>query len=574
MPKKSPTQLYHKLFYRYTIIIICIVSALVVYFISATRVRIVETNLDYMKMMEEEAVKYLTESEKTAGYIHADLYQSGRILDDLIQYYKLDEEAYQRYRLDTYAKSSSLIYEGFEDFMERSMKNYPNITSIELIAYDKGTQTQCYPNGRMYESTNTQERKNAIEAGDLAGWQEFAFLKEIRNPATMQSEGCMIIHFNGSGFAQIQDYYNKADLIVCNMSDTLVYAPEERGGQQADLGEIQGTVKRNYVNQTDVAGYRVYAGLSYQTAAYMKPTLFLTILAVGGLMIILGMVLVHMHLKRLTQRLHYILDGMQRVMTGDLQVRLATGQEQDELDVISENFNEMCIQLDRYIQKSYLAEIEQKNAEMDALQSQINPHFLYNTLESIRMKAICNGDREVGKMLYSLAVIFRSQVKDADVITVIQELHYCKKYLELFEYRYQGKFTSRVECPEELMNYRIIKFILQPVIENYFVHGIRAETQGNEIIIRVEKEEKALFIHVIDNGRGIEEDALREKNKQLQENRMENSRASGGQSIGLTNVNRRIKAVYGEEYGVVLNRSETGGMHITLKVGLEKEQVG
>ena len=128
----------------------------------------------------------------------------------------------------------------------------------------------------------------------------------------------------------------------------------------------------------------------------------------------------------------------------------------------------MCRKLDAYIQKSYLAEIEKKNAQLQALQSQINPHFLYNTLEAIRMKAICNGDRDVGKMLYSMSVLFRSQLKDADWITIGQELDYCKQYLELFEYRYNGIFTYKIDCPVELLGIKVIKFILQPIVENYF----------------------------------------------------------------------------------------------------------
>ena len=137
--------------------------------------------------------------------------------------------------------------------------------------------------------------------------------------------------------------------------------------------------------------------------------------------------LVNYYLKRVSARLNRILDGMTQVMGGDLTVRLAAEKNGDELDVIACHFNEMCEKLDLHIQKSYLAEIDQKNAEMSALQSQINPHFLYNTLEAIRMKAICNGDSEVGKMLYSMAVTFRSQLKEADIITLAQELHYCKK---------------------------------------------------------------------------------------------------------------------------------------------------
>lgn len=177
---------------------------------------------------------------------------------------------------------------------------------------------------------------------------------------------------------------------------------------------------------------------------------FLAILGTGLVTAAVGIICISYYIRRLTGRVNNILGAMNQVTTGDLSVRLKYQKKGDELDMISENFNEMCSRLQLYIQKSYLAEIERKNAQMQALQSQINPHFLYNTLEAIRMKAICNGDREVGKMLYSMVTLFRSQLKEADVITLGQELDYCKQYLELFEYRYQGQFQSKVECPVEV----------------------------------------------------------------------------------------------------------------------------
>ena len=105
------------------------------------------------------------------------------------------------------------------------------------------------------------------------------------------------------------------------------------------------------------------------------------------------------------------------------------------------------------------------------------------------MKAVCNGDREVGKMLYSMAVTFRAQIKEADIITLAQELHYSKKYMELFEFRYQNQFQAAVECPEEYLQVPIIKFVLQPIIENYFIHGMRMKEPDNFIRIAVEKED-------------------------------------------------------------------------------------
>lgn len=567
MSKKSPKQLFYKLFYRYTAIVICIVLALVVYFISNTKSRILETNLNYRDMMNERAFTYMEECLDIVNFINADLAQSTTGMEDLLQYFKADDEAYQRYRLDKYMESTASSYDGFDDFMEKAMRTYANITHIELISYGSGRITDCYPENKMYIKRGAEERLIDIEDGNLAAEGEFAFTKEIRNPENLQNVGCMIIYFDTLNFEKIHNYYNKAELMVYNREKTMIYSSIDG----IDLDAFQAIEKTGradsylnaYTKKAELREYIIYTYLDKKEGGRIPASSFLTIIVLGMAVIVIGEWCIQYYFKRLTKRLNYIIDGMHQVMTGDLSVRLQTDQHGDELDVISDHFNEMCQQLERYIQKSYLAEIEQKNAELEVLQNQINPHFLYNTLEAIRMKAICNGDREVGKMLYSMAVIFRSQLKEEDFITVISEIHYCKKYLELFEYRYQGKFTSEVECPEELMNYPIMKFILQPVIENYFVHGIRGEQEGNQIQIRVEKESDALLIHVIDNGRGMEAEAIAQKNLELQENSI-----SDRKSIGVTNVNRRVKAVYGKEYGVLLKRSESGGMHVIVKVGL------
>lgn len=568
MPKnKRP--LFQKLFYRYTAILICIVAVLVIYFISETRAGILDTNMDYMKMMNEKSADYLDQSAEDTRHILSDLYQSAEVLNDLLNYMRLGEEEYQKYRLDQYMASSSLVYEGFDDYMEKVMQSYPSIEHIELISYEQNRLTDCYPNGKNYISGDVKARIAEVGSENLAGDGEFSYVKELRDPVTMLSAGCMIVSFQSEEFREIQKYYSKAELFIYNKQGSVVYLSDdgldvERFLQSAKTGS-DGKFLKAYTQKAEVQGYTVYSYMNRQKAAAIPWPAFLTIVGLGLVAVIIGEICVHYYLKHLAKRLEVIVSGMDQVMTGDLNVRLPAEQSGDELDVISGHFNEMCQRLDRYIKKSYLAEIEQKNAELFALQSQINPHFLYNTLEAIRMKALMNGDREVGKMLYSMAVIFRSQIKEADVITVVQEIHYCKKYLELFEYRYADKFTSEVRCPEELMNYPIIKFVLQPLIENYFVHGIRTEEDGNKILIWVEKEGETLLIHIEDNGRGMSEEELCKTNEKLKENPEDS-----GKSIGIQNVNRRIKAVYGDDYGIVLKKSRMGGLHVIVRVGTKE----
>jgi len=391
----------------------------------------------------------------------------------------------------------------------------------------------------------------------------FFYIKEIRDPINMQVKGCMLLGFQGSKFESIQQYYSRAELMVYSDGGTMVFDSAGKNKiSKIMAAEEAGTLEHflnAYAEQTRTGRYHTVSYLKKSQASAVPVPVILMILTIGLAVLILGEVFVRYHLQRLAKRLDRILDGMTKVMEGDLNVRIPSDRNGDELDVISRYFNEMCVRLDDHIRKRYLAEIEQQNAEMAALQSQINPHFLYNTLEAIRMKAICNGDREVGKMLYSLAVTFRAQIKEADVITLAQELHYSRKYIELFEYRYQGQFQTVVECPEEYLKTTVIKFVLQPIIENYFIHGIRMKEKDNFIRISVEKEETFRIV-VEDNGNGMTKEELAAKNRELEEDIMEKQA-----SIGVANVNRRLKAVYGKEYGIHMEAGTGGGLRVILR---------
>ena len=382
----------------------------------------------------------------------------------------------------------------------------------------------------------------------------------------------MILRFKSKKFESIRQYYSRAELIVYHEAGTAVYDSSQENEISVIVeAEGQGTLEDllgAYVEQAQRGEYHIVSYLEKKRAAAIPLSIVVMFVVVGIAVMALGQLFVRYHLQQLAKRLNRILDGMTKVMDGDLDIRIPTDKNGDELDVIAQYFNEMCVRLDGHIKKQYLAEIEQKNAEMDALQSQINPHFLYNTLEAVRMKAICNGDREVGKMLYSLAVTFRAQIKEADIITLAQELHYCKKYMELFEFRYQNQFQASVECPEEYLKTPIIKFVLQPVIENYFIHGIRLKERDNFVRITVEKDDGYRII-VEDNGRGMPEEAIAKKNRELEHDTMEKH-----SSIGIANVNRRLKAVYGKEYGIRLEAREGGGLRVILRFKPDGEGEG
>lgn len=577
MDERKPKKLYSKLFLTYGLIAFFIIAVLVGYFVVSTRGRILENRQREADKMRREILTFVQERADTADSLHRDLYRSRQELNDLIAYLDSDPEDYQRYKLDYFSGTNSSSYRDIYNFISDAFDTHPEMEKIELLSYSRKELTECYPQEEVYPGKDGTQRILELSEGDsYSGEDQLVFQKEIRNPDTLEPEGLIVFTFPcGEYLREIVEDQNYADYLVTqNYVSTVYSSVEEQPAEWAQVlerdraGERE-TLPSYNILRDSVDEYEIYVFLYLPAASALPMTSFLAIIGVGATALIVGILLIHFYVRRLTVRVDAILNGMDEVTRGNLEVSLQVNRDRDELDMISGNFNVMCQKLKDYIQKSYLAEIEKKNAEIQAWQSQINPHFLYNTLEAIRMKAICNGDREVGKMLYSMSVLFRSQLKEADWITVGQELDYCKQYLELFECRYQGIFRYEIICPVELMGTKVIKFILQPIIENYFIHGIRRQDQDNFLQIEVERLEKELCFLVRDNGLGMEEELLKKKNEVLQKNIYEEKEKN---SIGLSNVNRRVKAVYGEAYGVTITAVKTGGIEVCIKVRIEEEK--
>lgn len=181
------------------------------------------------------------------------------------------------------------------------------------------------------------------------------------------------------------------------------------------------------------------------------------------------------------------------------------------------------------------------------------------------MKAISNGDREVGKMLYNMASLFRNMVKGDSIITIRQELEHCRMYLELFKFRHPGVFNYNIVCSEDLYNYQVIKFSFQPLVENFIVHGIDIDRTDNYVEITLKDMDEEIEIIIDDNGKGIETQRIAEINEKI------SKRENLGKSIGLVNVHERISMTYGDNYGVKVDKSSTGGAKIIVNIPKLKE---
>ena len=194
--------------------------------------------------------------------------------------------------------------------------------------------------------------------------------------------------------------------------------------------------------------------------------------------------------------------GMKRIQDGDLTTRVAV-RSHDEIGILAEGLNQMAAQLSEYIERVYGAEIKQRDAELNALKSQIKPHYLYNTLDVIRMTAINNDDRQTARMVESLASQLRYLIGNSnDTVTVGDELKSIEDYFEIIKVRYEGRIELKINAPEQLLELRVLKLILQPAVENAIKHGFKMKMNQGMIWVTVLLKAKDLVFTIMDNGIG------------------------------------------------------------------------
>ena len=286
------------------------------------------------------------------------------------------------------------------------------------------------------------------------------------------------------------------------------------------------------------------------------------VIAIGSLLFMsLSLFVAFLSSRFSTRRFALLETAMSQIGSNNLAYRMPVAQRRDEFSAIARRFNEMCDELESNIRLAYGYRLRQQQAQLHALQASINPHFLYNTLEAIRGRLAKDGNDEAAEMIVLLSRLYRSQIKGRTFVTLREETNLCGMYLELFSLRHDNAITAHIAIPNDLMRCAIPKNTLQPVLENYLVHGLRED--GNEVSIAAERDGDFLRITVTDNGHGIPARRLRG----LQERRAAPSGPSEDREagLGLSSVNDRLRLVFGEDCGVsVLAREDEPGTMVVL----------
>lgn len=249
------------------------------------------------------------------------------------------------------------------------------------------------------------------------------------------------------------------------------------------------------------------------------------------------------------------------VAAGDLSIR-SDVTDGVEAKMLSTSLNSMIDKINELLSQVTKEQIRLRKAEFELLQSQINPHFLYNTLDAIVWLAESGNNTKVVSTVKSLSDFFRTSLNHGkDIISIKEELLHVRSYLEIQQVRYQDILEYEINVPEELYAYLIPKITVQPLVENALYHGIKNKRGLGKITVTGEKYDTYFNIYVRDNGKGITEERLKEVLSNIN-----NRNESESTSFGLYNVNERIKLNFGDEYGISINSSYKEGTTVVIKL--------
>jgi two-component system sensor histidine kinase YesM len=233
----------------------------------------------------------------------------------------------------------------------------------------------------------------------------------------------------------------------------------------------------------------------------------------------------------------------------------------DEMGLLARSFNRMSERLNELVNQVYTFQLKQKETELKALQAQINPHFLYNTLDTIYWNARMEKALETSDLVEALSNLFRRSLSgDSEKMSVRDEVEHLKNYITIQQKRYEGIIQFHIHAEEEAMDCRTIKFILQPLVENAIYHGIDKKGDKGNIYIMIFRENGSLIFVVMDDGCGVDLEEI----QQLLDKPRENNRG-----LGIKNVNDRIKLLHGDGYGIEFQHNRPAGTVVKVSQPLE-----
>ena len=269
--------------------------------------------------------------------------------------------------------------------------------------------------------------------------------------------------------------------------------------------------------------------------------------------------------KSITLPIQRLCDSMERVQEGDFSVSDIVVDSENEIGSLTKSFNVMTQRIHELMAQNIREQEAKRKSELKALQSQINPHFLYNTLDSIIWMAEGKKNEEVVLMTASLARLLRQSISNEDeLVSIGQEIEYARGYLTIQKMRYKDKLEFWIEVEPSILNIRLIKLVLQPVIENAIYHGLKYKESRGLLLVKGFMKNGNAVLQVIDDGVGMDQETL----DHIYERHKVDYHSNG---VGIYNVQKRLQLYYGNEYGIVYESKPGEGTTATITIPGQQE---
>ena len=389
--------------------------------------------------------------------------------------------------------------------------------------------------------------------------------------------GYVVLDFTRENFDNLLNgFYSSGDtLLVLDSHQKPLYCSRPEYGER-EISDIightisgQGGTEKKGVytkylwTREPSQGFYILLRCSAPISAPAVRTMGTVSLALSGLGLVLCLLIAGALSRSIGQPVSLLDKAMAKVKKGDLSIRIRTNR-QDELGRLTESFNQMTGDLQKYLDDTVQKQKDLNKTTLRLYQTQLNPHFLYNTLDSVNMLARKNGDRKVAELVTDLSRLFRLGLNQGrDMVTVRDELMHVIYYLKIQKVRFDDQLIWEMETEPDILDYEITKFILQPIVENAIYHGVKSKESSGYLKVSAGEDGEFLIFTVEDTGNGMDPESLAKLQKRINS---EQTARCDERGFGMWNVNQRIKLCYGETCGIEVESEENRGMKVTLRV--------
>lgn len=434
----------------------------------------------------------------------------------------------------------------------------PILTSSHVQHIISGERPWVITLSRGIRDHNGSGEKEGVFFIDL----NYSAISELCDQSTVGTKGYAFI-LDAKGeivyHPQQQQLYNELQtenisLIVNSESDTVLFGNEKNGKLYSILrSDKTGWTVVDCTNVSDLLSKSRQAQSIYILTAVM--------------LVIVALIFSRFMARSITLPIQRLRDSMKQVQEGDFSASGVAVDSRNEIGSLTKSFDVMTHKIQELMKQNIHEQEEKRKSELKALQSQINPHFLYNTLDSIIWMAEGKKNEEVVLMTASLARLLRQSISNEDeVVPIANEVEYARGYLTIQKMRYKDKLEFLIEVDSSILYIPLIKLVLQPIIENAIYHGLKYKESKGLLIVKGFMKDGNAVLQVIDDGVGMDEETL----AHIYDRHKVNYHSNG---VGVYNVQKRLKLYYGDDYGITYESEKGKGTTATITIpGRQEEQ--